>query len=105
MEGIEVSKGAGSIRNGPFTNGGVVNFVSSSIPSDFRGTLNLALGGNETLRGRLNVGDSGQRYGWLFETYQFDTTGFKVKFLPFRLCPLVLSISAALVLAGALAAR
>ena len=32
-------------------------------------------------------------------------TGFKVKFLPFRLCPLVLTISAALVLAGALTAR
>ena len=31
-------------------------------------------------------------------------TGFKVKFLPFRLCPLVLTIAAALVLAGALAA-
>lgn len=29
-------------------------------------------------------------------------TGFKVRFLPFRLCPLVLTVSAALVLAGAL---
>ncbi len=32
-------------------------------------------------------------------------TGFKVKFLPFRLCPIVLTVSAVLVLAGALAAR
>lgn len=29
-------------------------------------------------------------------------TGFKVKFLPFRLCPLVLTVSALLVLAGGL---
>ena len=31
-------------------------------------------------------------------------TGFRVRFLPFRLCPLVLTVSAALVLAGALSA-
>lgn len=32
-------------------------------------------------------------------------TGFKVRFLPFRLCPLVLTVSAALVLSGGLAAQ
>ena len=31
-------------------------------------------------------------------------TGFKVRFLPFRLCPLVLGVSAVLVLAGAVGA-
>jgi hypothetical protein len=30
-------------------------------------------------------------------------TGFKVKFLPFKLCPFILTISAVLVIAGALA--
>ena len=32
-------------------------------------------------------------------------TGFRIRFLPFRLCPLVLTVSALLVLAGALGAR
>ena len=32
-------------------------------------------------------------------------TGFKIRFLPFRLCPLVLTIAALLVLAGALGSR
>ena len=30
-------------------------------------------------------------------------TGFKVKFLPFRLCPVIFTVSAALILAGAFA--
>jgi hypothetical protein len=32
-------------------------------------------------------------------------TGFKVKFLPFRLCPFVLTLSAVLILVGALGVR
>ena len=77
MEGVEVRKGSSAIRHGPFTTGGVLNFISSSIPSSFGGSLNLALGGNDTLRGRLKIGDSRERFGWLVETYQFDTEGFK----------------------------
>lgn len=77
MEGVEVRKGSSSIQNGPFTNGGVLNFVSSSIPSSFGGELNFAVGENETLRGHLKAGDSTGRFGWLVETYQHDTEGFK----------------------------
>ena len=77
MEGIEVRKGSSSIQNGPFTNGGVLNFVSSSIPSDFAGEVNFAVGENNTLRGHLKAGDSVGRFGWLVETYQYDTEGFK----------------------------
>jgi Fe(3+) dicitrate transport protein len=77
MEGVEVRKGSSSIQNGPFTNGGVLNFVSSSIPSDFGGELNFAVGENNTLRAHLKAGDSVGRFGWLVETYQYDTEGFK----------------------------
>jgi Fe(3+) dicitrate transport protein len=77
MEGVEVRKGSGSIQNGPFTTGGVLNFVSSSIPTDFGGKLSFAFGENQTLRGHLKFGDSVGRFGWLVEMYQYDTEGFK----------------------------
>ena len=78
MEGVEVRKGSSSIQHGPHTNGGVINFVSSSIPSDeFGGSVNVAFGDNDTLRGRVKAGGSSQRLGWLVESYRWDTTGFK----------------------------
>ena len=77
MEGIEVRKGSSAIRHGPFTTGGALNFLSSSIPEGFGGNLSLAAGDNDTVRGRVKIGDSSERFGWLFETYQFDTSGFK----------------------------
>ena len=77
MEGVEVRKGSASIQQGPFSTGGVLNFVSSSIPSEFGGKASLAVGNNDTARGKFKIGDSGERFGWLFETYQFETDGFK----------------------------
>ncbi|MCP3980696.1 MAG: TonB-dependent receptor [bacterium] len=77
MEGFEVRKGSSAIRQGPFTNGGVLNMLSTGIPSEFGGSLNVALGENDTIRGKLNLGGSGERFGWLVETYQYDTAGFK----------------------------
>ncbi len=77
MEGIEVRKGSSAIQHGPFTNGGVLNLISSSIPSDFGGDFNFAFGDDNTLRGQFKAGDSKTRFGWLVETYQHDTEGFK----------------------------
>jgi Fe(3+) dicitrate transport protein len=77
MEAIEVRKGSSSIRQGPFTNGGVLNLISTSIPSELGGRLELFAGEDDTVRGRLTVGDSQERHGWLLETYQARTDGFK----------------------------
>ncbi len=77
MEGIEVRKGSSAIQHGPFTNGGVLNLISSSIPGSFGGNLNFAFGDDNTLRGHFKAGDSKTRFGWLVETYQHDTEGFK----------------------------
>jgi Fe(3+) dicitrate transport protein len=78
MEAIEVLKGSSSIRQGPYTNGGVLNLVSSSIPGgDFSGRITAAAGQDSLLRGSMVVGGSKARYGWLAETYQFETDGFK----------------------------
>ena len=77
MEGIEVRKGSSSIRQGPFTNGGVLNLISSSIPSEFGGNLDLAAGDDDLRRGSLRLGDSGARFGWIAETFRMRTDGFK----------------------------
>jgi Fe(3+) dicitrate transport protein len=77
MESIEVRKGSASIKQGPQTNGGVLNLISSSIPTHLGGGVNLAVGGDATLRGQAKVGSSYDRFGWLVETYQLQTDGFK----------------------------
>lgn len=77
MEGIEVRKGSTSIRQGPYTTGGALNLLSSSIPTELDGRLHFAYGENATMRGRLVVGDSVGRFGWLLETFQQSTDGFK----------------------------
>ncbi len=77
MAGIEVHKGSASIQQGPYTNGGVLNMLSSPIPDGFGGDVDLMVGNNSTLQGRVRVGDSSERFGWLFETFQNDTEGFK----------------------------
>ncbi|HUP44708.1 MAG TPA: TonB-dependent receptor [Thermoanaerobaculia bacterium] len=77
MEGIEVRKGSTSVRQGPYTTGGALNLLSTSIPSDFGGRVQLSYGDDATVRGRLVIGDSTPRFGWMFETFQHSTHGFK----------------------------
>ncbi len=77
MESIEVRKGSSSVRQGPFTTGGVMNLISTSIPGQFGGRFELFAGEDDTVRGHLSMGDSQERYGWLAETYQGQTDGFK----------------------------
>ncbi len=77
MESFEIRKGSTSIRQGPYTNGGTVNYVSTAIPGALRAKAELAAGGEGLRRAAAWVGDSGERWGWLFETFQLETDGFK----------------------------
>lgn len=77
MEAVEVRKGSSSIRQGPYTIGGVLNLVSTSIPGGTAGHVSAAAGDNATRRLHAWVGDSGDRLGWLVETYQLSSDGFK----------------------------
>jgi Fe(3+) dicitrate transport protein len=77
MEGIEVRKGSSSIRQGPFTNGGVLNLISSSIPSESSGMFRVMAGEDGTGRGRVRYGSSSDRFGWLVEGFRMKTDGFK----------------------------
>ena len=77
MQSVEVRKGSSSIQQGPYTTGGVINLVSSSIPGSFGGRIEFAVGEDRTRRLHGNAGQSLERFGWLVETYRFDTEGFK----------------------------
>jgi outer membrane receptor for Fe3+-dicitrate len=77
MESLEVRKGSSQVKYGPITTGGVLNYVSTSIPSTFqlRGTFNG--GGDNTRKTTADIGDSYRNFGWLIETFQFRNDGFK----------------------------
>lgn len=77
MESLEVRKGSSQIKYGPITTGGVLNYVSTSIPSDLQVRANLTAGADQLRKLTASVGDSYSNVGWLVETFQFDTDGFK----------------------------
>jgi Fe(3+) dicitrate transport protein len=77
MESIEVRKGSSQVKYGPWTTGGALNLVSSAIPAGLDGLVDMAGGedGNRKLRAR--VGSTHGPIGWIAETYQLQTDGFK----------------------------
>jgi Fe(3+) dicitrate transport protein len=77
MEALEIRKGSSQIKSGPITTGGVLNYVSTSIPSDFRLRANVVGGGDNTRKVVASLGDTYRNAGWLIETFQFRTDGFK----------------------------
>ena len=77
LEGVEVRKGSSAIKYGPNTTGGALNLLSTSIPDDFAGHLEVGVGDNATRRIHAHVGDAGERTGFMLETFQYLTDGFK----------------------------
>lgn len=77
MAGVEVLKGAGQIKYGPRTTGGSLNMLSTAIPSSMKVSLDAAAGSYDTQRAHLYVGDSFKYGGYLLETFQLNTAGFK----------------------------
>jgi Fe(3+) dicitrate transport protein len=77
MEGVEVLKGAGQIKYGPRTTGGSLNLLSTSIPSTLSLNADVRLGQHDTRIAHLNLGNSYKNLGWMLETYQGQSNGFK----------------------------
>ena len=81
MEGIEVLKGTSQVTQGPHTTGGVINYLSSSIPSERQTTVEASMGSDEDWIGHFRHGDRYERgeqtFGYLFETYHRRNEGFK----------------------------
>lgn len=77
MHTIEVLKGAPLLRYGPQTTGGVVNLISTPIPEETAGTLNLSYGQNAEADLLANFGARSGNFGVLLETAQRRSDGFK----------------------------
>lgn len=77
MAGIEVLKGAGQIKYGPRTTGGSLNLLSTAIPDSQTIRGDIAAGSFNTTRGHLYLGDKTKNVGYLLETFQSSSDGFK----------------------------
>ncbi len=78
MEGVEVRKGSSQIKYGPNTNGGALNLISTIIPSASTLRSNFFAGAYDTFRAHAVVGNSYENFGWLLETHQYNSDGFKI---------------------------
>ena len=76
MSGIEVLKGPSLLKYGPSTVAGVVNLVSAPIPES-SGLFNIESGENNSNKAHLRYGKRGKNMGFLLETYQAKSDGFK----------------------------
>ena len=74
---VEVLKGPAAITEGPYTVGGAINLVSTPIPDQRAGFVNLQAGQDATWRLHANYGDDNGRFGWLVETHQWQSDGFQ----------------------------
>ncbi|MFT4768073.1 MAG: Fe(3+) dicitrate transport protein [Glaciecola sp.] len=77
MHSVEVLKGAPLLRYGPQTTGGVVNMISTPIPEALSGNLDLRAGQNGEQDLLANVGGQYGQFGFLLETAQRRSDGFK----------------------------
>lgn len=77
MEAIEVLKGSSQIQYGPFTTGGAINFVSSSIPNELKGYARMNIGNYNSRQTELRIGDSGEQWGYMVDFLNFSSDGFK----------------------------
>ncbi len=77
MNGVEVLKGSSQIKYGPYTIGGVINMLSTPIPSSFKGFAQISYGSFNTNQQRVWVGDSRKNFDYVFEVNRFASDGFK----------------------------
>lgn len=77
MDSVEVRKGSSSIEYGPYTIGGALNMISTPIPGDSQGRVRVSAGERNGKRLHAWYGDSEETFGYLIETYQDRSDGFR----------------------------
>jgi len=81
MSGLELLKGSSQIKYGPHITGGVVNYLSTPIPTKKKAYLKSLMGSFGEMRTHAYVGntvktDAG-KFGFLVESYNRKSDGFK----------------------------
>lgn len=77
MSAFEVRKGSSQIKYGPNTNGGAVNYRSTPIPAELSTNAKLTMGETSLRKIHATVGNTHKNFGYLIETYQMASDGFK----------------------------
>lgn len=82
MHSIEVLKGSSQVQYGPHTTGGVINYVSTPIPSEQKIYSKTIYGEHNEIRSHAYIGDTinlenGGSVGYLVEGYVRENDGFK----------------------------
>ena len=78
MQAVEVLKGSSQIKHGPYTTGGAINLLSTQIPREFSGRLHLFTGSFGSKNMHAYVGNSHEHFGYMVESFQYNSQGFKV---------------------------
>ncbi|MBY0245700.1 MAG: TonB-dependent receptor plug domain-containing protein, partial [Sphingobacteriaceae bacterium] len=77
MQGVEVLKGSSQIKHGPYTIGGAVNLISTSIPDSLKGFAQVAYGSFNTNQQRIWLGNKAKNISYVFELNRLASDGFK----------------------------
>ena len=81
MSGIEVLKGSSQIQYGPQTTGGVINFLSTEIPTEETFYTRNTYGTYNTILSHSYYGDTVETkagtFGYLFELFHQSSDGFR----------------------------
>lgn len=77
INGIEVLKGPDLLRYGPATVGGAINLRSTPIPDEARGHVTTEIAEDQGKRIHAWYGASSEQVGFLIETHQHETDGYK----------------------------
>ena len=77
MEAVEVLKGSSQIQYGPFTTGGAINMISTSIPTEFKANARASYGSFNSRQAHVKLGDSNNSFGYMVEYLNYGSEGFK----------------------------
>ncbi len=77
MSAVEIMKGSSQIVYGPYTVGGVINLISTPIPTEFKGRIKLGAGSFGSRNIHASFGNKHGNISYLLETFQYNAEGFK----------------------------
>ena len=77
MQGVEVRKGSSQIAYGPYTTGGIINLMSTTIPSTSKGKIKMGVGSFSGRNIHAHYGSKHSNISYLIETFQYSADGFK----------------------------
>ncbi|HLF35277.1 MAG TPA: TonB-dependent receptor [Cyclobacteriaceae bacterium] len=77
MQAIEILKGNSQIKYGPYTTGGAINLITTQIPENFSGKVDLIGGSFGGKNLHTFAGNTHKHIAYLAETFQYGSDGFK----------------------------